>query len=79
MGAVRHGDYIAKVRTSPLTEGTHDDVDVHAEAEAHRHKLVAEAGERDHRFALQVNCPLTWRRCRWTTHPWNGRKKRLRS
>jgi hypothetical protein len=54
MGAVRHGDYIAKVRTSPLTEGTHDDVDVHAEAEAHRHKLVAEAGERDHRFALQV-------------------------
>jgi hypothetical protein len=54
MGAVRHGDYIAKVRTAPLTEGSHDDVDVHAEPEAHRNKLTVEAGERDHRFALQV-------------------------
>jgi len=54
MAAVRHGDYIAKIRTQPLTAGTHDDVDVHAEAEAHRNKLVLEAGERDHQFALQV-------------------------
>ena len=54
MGALRHGDHIAKVRTTPLTEGSHDDVDVRAEPEAHRAKLIAEAGERDHRFALQI-------------------------
>ena len=54
MAAVRHGDYIAKVRTSPLTAGTHDSVDVHAEAEPHRNQLIAEAGERDHRYALQI-------------------------
>jgi hypothetical protein len=54
MGALRHGDYIAKVRTKALTSGSNDDVDVHADNEAHRHKLVAEAGERDHQFDLQV-------------------------
>jgi hypothetical protein len=54
MAAVRHGDYIAKVRTHPLTAGTHDGIDPLAEPETHRNKLVAEAGERDHQFALQV-------------------------
>jgi len=54
MAAVRHGDYVAKVRTFPLTEGTHDDVNPRTEPETHRTKLVAEAGERDHRYALQV-------------------------
>lgn len=56
MGALRHGDYIAKVRTLPIGVDavTHGEVDVKADGEAYRNTLVAEMGERDHQFALQV-------------------------
>ncbi len=54
MAAVRHGDYIAKIRTKPLTEGTNDDVNFLTTPEAHRTKLIAEACERDHQYAIQV-------------------------
>jgi hypothetical protein len=58
MGALRHGDYIAKVRTRPTDESAasvaHSTVDFGADVEAYRNTLVAEVGERDHRFALQV-------------------------
>ncbi|MGP3949802.1 catalase family protein [Streptomyces sp. 7N604] len=58
MGAFRYGDYIAKVRTAPTEESlksiVHDTVDVAADGEAFRNTLVAEMGERDHAFELQV-------------------------
>ncbi|MET8677973.1 catalase family protein [Streptomyces sp. NPDC004647] len=65
MGAFRYGDHIAKVRTVP-TPGSlagieHGGVDVLSDGEAFRNTLVAEAGERDHSFELQVqlNTDLT--------------------
>ncbi|MFF4352613.1 catalase family protein [Streptomyces sp. NPDC001530] len=58
MGAFRHGDYIAKIRTAPTQQSlaglAHGDVDVLADGEAFRNTLVTEAGERDHAFDLQV-------------------------
>ena len=58
MGAFRYGKYIAKIRTVPTARSldslTHRIVDVHADNEAFRHTLVAEAAERDHSFELQV-------------------------
>ncbi|MEV4312855.1 hypothetical protein [Actinocrispum sp. NPDC049592] len=54
MAAVRHGEYIVKIRTKPLTAGTNDDVNFLTTPEAHRTKLIAEAGERDHQYAVQV-------------------------
>lgn len=58
MGAFRHGDHIAKIRTVPtahsLASLTHQIVDVHADNEAFRRTLVAEAAEREHSFELQV-------------------------
>ncbi|MGW0554141.1 catalase family protein [Streptomyces sp. NPDC002926] len=61
MGAFRYGDHIAKVRTVPVSPVTHLTVDVRADGEAFRNTLVAEAGERDHEFELQVqlNTDLT--------------------
>ena len=58
MGALRHGDHIAKIRAVPtdssLTGVTHREVDVVTDSEAFRSTLVAEVGERDHHFDLQV-------------------------
>ncbi|WP_279583180.1 catalase family protein [Fodinicola feengrottensis] len=58
MAAVRHGDYIAKIRTQPTPSSldgvTHGAVEVTADGEAYRNTLVAEMGERDHQFAVQV-------------------------
>lgn len=58
MGALRHGDYIAKVRTRPTDESAasiaHATIDFSTDVEAFRNTLVAELKERDHRFALQV-------------------------
>jgi len=54
MGALRHGDYIAKVRTTPTTPVSHTTIDVSADPNAYRTALVAELGERDHSFDLQV-------------------------
>jgi hypothetical protein len=51
---LRHGDYIAKVRTTPTTPGSHTTIDVSADPNAYRTALVAELGERDHSFDLQV-------------------------
>jgi hypothetical protein len=58
MGAFRHGDYIAKVRTAPTRSSAdgiaHPAVDVATDPEAFRNTLVAEVGERDHSFDLQI-------------------------
>lgn len=56
MGALRHGDHIAKIRATPTksSEVTHREVDVTADNEAFRTTLVAEVGDRDHHFDLQV-------------------------
>ncbi|MFI9383382.1 catalase family protein [Kutzneria sp. NPDC052558] len=58
MGAFRHGDYIAKLRIAPTPDSLggieHMAVDAAAELEPYRRTLVAEAGERDHAFDLQV-------------------------
>lgn len=54
MGALRHGDYIAKVRTTPTMPVSHQAIDVTSDPNAYRTALVAELGERDHSFDLQV-------------------------
>ncbi len=54
MGALRHGDYIAKVRTAPTTAVSHDTIDVAGDPNAYRTALIAELGERHHSFDLQV-------------------------
>jgi hypothetical protein len=54
MGALRHGDYIAKVRTTPTTPVTYDTIDVTTDPNAYRTTLVSELAERDHSFDLQV-------------------------
>jgi hypothetical protein len=57
MGAFRHGDHIAKVRATPTPAsagGIAHPVDVAVDPEAFRNTLVAEVGERDHSFDLQV-------------------------
>jgi hypothetical protein len=58
MGAVRHGDYIAKVRSQPTADSMkqlrHRDVDPKTSREPFRETLVSEAREREHHFDLQV-------------------------
>jgi len=58
MGAVRHGDYIAKVRSRPTATSVeqirHRDVNPKTSREPFRETLVSEAGERGHHFDLQV-------------------------
>jgi hypothetical protein len=58
MGAVRHGDYIAKVRSRPtptsMEQIRHRDVNPKTSPEPFRETLVSEAGEREHHFDLQV-------------------------
>ena len=58
MGAVRHGDYIAKVRSRPtatsLEQIRHRDVNPNTSREPFRETLVSEAREREHHFDLQV-------------------------
>jgi hypothetical protein len=58
MGAMRHGDYIAKVRVVPTAASAaaveHRDVNLLTEAEPLRRTLVAELAARDHEFELQV-------------------------
>ena len=58
MGAVRHGDYIAKVRSRPTADSVkqtrHRDVDPKTSREPFRETLVSEAREREHHFDLQV-------------------------
>jgi hypothetical protein len=58
MGAVRHGDYVAKLRLAPTAASAASvefrDVDKFAEAEPMRRTLVAELDARDHHFELQV-------------------------
>ncbi|MCM2393261.1 catalase family protein [Streptomyces albipurpureus] len=65
VGAFRHGDYIAKLRSTPTQASldgiVHGVVDPTADAEAYRNTLIAEAAERDHGFELQaqLNTDLT--------------------
>ncbi len=58
MGAMRHGDYIAKVRVAPVQTDAEQVVrrilDPTAAAEVFRPALVAELGERPYEFDLQV-------------------------
>jgi hypothetical protein len=58
MGAVRHGDYIAKVRSRPTRSSveqiSHRDVNPKTSREPFRETLVSEAREREHSFDLQV-------------------------
>jgi len=58
MGAVRHGDYIAKVRSRPtatsMEQIRHRDVNPKTSREPFRETLVNEAREREHHFDLQV-------------------------
>jgi hypothetical protein len=58
MGAVRHGDYIAKLRFRPtassMAQIRHREVNPTTTREPFRETLVSEAGERNHSFELQV-------------------------
>jgi hypothetical protein len=58
MGAVRHGDYIAKIRFRPtatsMAQIRHREVNPKTSLEPFRETLVSEARERDHIFELQV-------------------------
>jgi hypothetical protein len=58
MGAVRHGDYIAKVRIAPAAgfaeAVTQRDLDLRSAAEVYRPALVAELQARPYEFDIQV-------------------------
>jgi len=58
MGAVRHGDYIAKVRVAPVREFADKveirSLDPNAQAEVFRPALVSELRERPYEFDVQV-------------------------
>jgi len=58
MGAVRHGDYIAKVRFAPVPAFTERvvqrDLDLASAAEVYRPALVAELRDRPYEFDIQV-------------------------
>jgi hypothetical protein len=57
MGAVRHGAYVAKIRTLPVTappQGGVPAIDPAASAEPIREALVGEIGAREHVFELQA-------------------------
>ena len=58
MGAVRHGDFIAKVRFAPVQAFAdaveHRVVDLQSEADAYRRALVVELKQRPFEFDLQV-------------------------
>ena len=58
MGAVRHGDYVAKVRAAPVKEFAdrvvRRNADVNSAAEVFRPALVAELRERPYQFDIQV-------------------------
>ncbi len=57
-GAVRHGEYVAKVRIAPEPSAAAQvrirDLDPLTNPEAVRHSLVGEIGEHDHTFELQA-------------------------
>jgi hypothetical protein len=58
MGAVRHGEYVAKVRVAPTPASAatvaNRTVDVLAEPEPYRRTLVADVAAADHVFDLQI-------------------------
>ncbi len=58
MGAVRHGDFIAKVRFAPVRAfadaAEHREVDLASDADAYRKALVVELKQRPFEFDLQV-------------------------
>jgi len=58
MGAVRHGDYIAKVRFAPVPafadKVVQRDLDLESAAEVFRPALIAELRERPYEFDIQV-------------------------
>jgi hypothetical protein len=58
MGAVRHGDYIAKVRFAPVAafadKVVHRDLDLASAAEVYRPALIAELQDRPYEFDIQV-------------------------
>jgi hypothetical protein len=58
MGAVRHGDYIAKVRFAPVAASADKvaqrDLDLASAAEVYRPALVAELRDRPYEFGIQV-------------------------
>jgi hypothetical protein len=58
MGAVRHGDYIAKVRFAPVPafadKVVQRDLDLESAAEVYRPALIAELRERPYEFDIQV-------------------------
>jgi len=58
MGAVRHGDYIAKVRFAPVPDFAEKvvqrDLDLASAAEVYRPALIAELRDRPYEFDIQV-------------------------
>ena len=58
MGAVRHGDYIAKVRFAPVSafadKVVQRDLDLASAAEVYRSALIAELKDRPYEFDIQV-------------------------
>jgi hypothetical protein len=58
MGAVRHGDHVAKVRFAPVRAFAdaveHREVDLMSDADAYRRALEVELGQRPFEFDLQV-------------------------
>ena len=58
MGAMRHGDYVAKLRVAPQTENTaqviHSDLDLHSGPDVFHQTLVDELRARAFDFDLQV-------------------------
>ena len=67
MGAVRHGEYVAKVRVAPAKEAaekvTRRHLDPASAAEVFRPALVAELQERPYEFDYRCSCVWTWREC----------------
>jgi len=58
MGAVRHGDYVAKVRVAPVQwfadRVEHREIDLNSAGQVFRPALIAELRERPYEFDIQV-------------------------
>ncbi|HEV2976534.1 MAG TPA: catalase, partial [Casimicrobiaceae bacterium] len=67
MGAVRHGDYVAKLRVAPVKEFADGVVrralDVNSAQQVFRPALVAELKERPYEFDIRCSSPQAFTRC----------------
>ena len=83
MGAVRHGDYVAKIRVAPTAESAaqviHRELDLAVGPDVFGPALVDEYGREPSISTSRSSSARTSTRCRSTTRPSNGRRSCLPS